>query len=216
MVRLGDEDFNVDTDLPEDEGGDDAGDTDTANDSGSSDIGSDTTGKSIDDYNIFSIGDTVSDENGFGHSVEITVNDAWVQDDFDGITTDGCGWGADYSEYLADDGKIYETYQYGTLGDGINTLDHRCQYDLEGFSERNVFQLIGEEDKEFSQTALILIAALFHRNHEISGDYDRHMGCQRIIRKAVAFRDQPEIGLAGFEEHFDLPAFSIDPDDFFL
>lgn len=90
---------------------------------GSSDIGSDTTGKSIDDYNIVSIGDTVSDENGFGHSVEITVNDAWVQDDFDGITTDGCGWGADYSEYLADDGKIYETYQYGTLGDGINTLD---------------------------------------------------------------------------------------------
>ena len=89
----------------------------------SSDSSSDTTGKSIDDYNVVSIGDTVSDAQFDTDHVEITINDAWIQDNFDGITTDGCGWGADYSEFLADDGKIYETYQYGTIGDGVNTLD---------------------------------------------------------------------------------------------
>lgn len=82
-----------------------------------------TSGKSIDDYNIVSIGDTVSDAQFDTNNVEITINNAWVQDNFDGITTDSCGWEADYSEFLADDGKIYETYQYGTIGDGINTLD---------------------------------------------------------------------------------------------
>ena len=66
----------------------------------SSDSSSDTTGKGIDDYNVVSIGDTVSDAQFDTNHVEITINDAWIQDNFDGITTDGCGWGADYSEYL--------------------------------------------------------------------------------------------------------------------
>lgn len=90
---------------------------------GSSDSGSAASSTSIDDFNIVSIGDTVSDAQFDTNHVEITINDAWVQDNFDGITTDGCGWDADYSEFLGEDGKIYETYQYGTLGDGINTLD---------------------------------------------------------------------------------------------
>lgn len=82
-----------------------------------------TSGKSIDDFTVVSVGDTVKDEREDGNNIEITVNDAWVQDNFDGITTDGCGWPADYSEFLDEDGKIYETYYYGTAGDGINTID---------------------------------------------------------------------------------------------
>ena len=82
-----------------------------------------TSGKSIDDFTVVSVGDTVKDEREDGNNIEITVNDAWVQDNFDGINTDGCGWPADYSEYLSEDGKIYETYYYGTVGDGINTID---------------------------------------------------------------------------------------------
>lgn len=82
-----------------------------------------TSGKSIDDFTVVSVGDTVKDEREDGNNIEITVNDAWVQDNFDGITTDGCGWDADYSEFLGEDGKIYETYYYGTVGDGINTID---------------------------------------------------------------------------------------------
>ncbi|WP_303789256.1 hypothetical protein [Ruminococcus flavefaciens] len=82
-----------------------------------------TSGKSIDDFTVVSVGDTVKDEREDGNNIEITVNDAWVQDNFDGINTDGCGMPADYSEFLGEDGKIYETYQYGTIGDGINTID---------------------------------------------------------------------------------------------
>ncbi len=73
------------------------------------------------------IGDTFTDTDiitdTIENNVEITLNDAWVQDNFDGISTDSCGNPADYSGYLSDDGKIYETYEYGTLGDGVNTVD---------------------------------------------------------------------------------------------
>ena len=82
-----------------------------------------TSSRRVDDFNIVSVGDTVYDEDAFGNSVEITINDAWVQDNFDGIYTDGCGMPADYSGYLSEDGKIDEEYQYGTIGDGIDTLD---------------------------------------------------------------------------------------------
>ena len=79
--------------------------------------------KNTEDYLIIGIGDSITDTDWYNNSIEITVNDAWVQDNFDGITTDTIGRYRDYSEYLYTDGKIYETYQYGTLGDGINTLD---------------------------------------------------------------------------------------------
>ena len=42
------------------------------------------------------------------------------------------------------------------------------------------------------------------------------MGGQGIIRQAVTFRNQLEIGLAGLKKHLDLPAFPIDPDDLFF
>ena len=90
---------------------------------GSNNVQPATSGKNIDNFTIVSVGDTVKDEREDGNNIEITVNDAWVQDNFDGITTDGCGWPADYSEFLDEDGKIYETYYYGTVGDGINTID---------------------------------------------------------------------------------------------
>ena len=73
------------------------------------------------------IGDTFTDTeiitDTIENKVEITLNDAWVQDNFDGISTDPCGNPADYSSFLSDDGKIYETYEYGTLGDGVKTVD---------------------------------------------------------------------------------------------
>lgn len=91
--------------------------------SGSSNVEPAASSKSIDDFNIVNIGDTVTHEDGFGNDVEITLDNAWVQDNFDGISTDGCGMPVDYSEFLGEDGKIYETHHYGTIGDGKNTLD---------------------------------------------------------------------------------------------
>jgi hypothetical protein len=81
----------------------------------------------IEAFESLHIGDTFTDTeiitDTIKNKVEITLNNAWVQDNFDGISTDPCGNPADYSGYLSDDGKIYETYEYGILGDGVNTVD---------------------------------------------------------------------------------------------
>ena len=42
------------------------------------------------------------------------------------------------------------------------------------------------------------------------------MSSQGIIRQTMAFRHQLKIGFAGLEKDLDLPAFSINPDDFFF
>jgi len=101
----------------------------TESESGDSNAGKDgdsNTGE-VEAFESLHIGDTFTDTDiitdTIENNVEITLNDAWVQDNFDGISTDSCGNPADYSGYLSDDGKIYETYEYGTLGDGINTVD---------------------------------------------------------------------------------------------
>lgn len=64
----------------------------------------------MDRVTLHNIGDTVSSE--FirdvmpEHLVDITLNAAWIQDNFDGITTDTIGWYADYSEYTDENGNI--------------------------------------------------------------------------------------------------------------
>ena len=88
---------------------------------------SDSNTGEIEAFESLHIGDTFTDTeiitDTIENKVEITLNDAWVQDNFDGISSDPCGNPADYSGYLSDDGKIYETYEYGTLGDGVKTAD---------------------------------------------------------------------------------------------
>ena len=42
------------------------------------------------------------------------------------------------------------------------------------------------------------------------------MSSQGVVRKAVAFTDKVEAGLAGLEEDFYLPALSVNPDDLFF
>ena len=100
------------------------------------------------------------------------------------------------------------------MKDRTYTVYHGGNDDLEGFTKRDICQLIREEEKDFSQGTIVLAPPLFHRNHKISGKDDSHMGCQRIIRKAMAFRNQLKIGLAGLEKYLDLPSFSINADDF--
>ena len=88
---------------------------------------SDSNTGEVEAFESLHIGDTFTDTeiiaDTIENKVEITLNDAWVQDNFDGISSDPCGNPADYSGYLSDDGKIYETYEYGTLGDGVKTAD---------------------------------------------------------------------------------------------
>ena len=57
------------------------------------------------------------------NSVEVTIDKAWIQDDFKDITTNTCCMPRDYSQFIDDDGKICKTYHWIKNGDGINTLD---------------------------------------------------------------------------------------------
>ena len=78
--------------------------------------------KSINEIELTGIGKpilhTVND-----NSVEVTIDKAWIQDDFRDITTNTCGVTRDYSKFIGDDGNICKTYYYIKNGDGINTLD---------------------------------------------------------------------------------------------
>ena len=78
--------------------------------------------KSINEIELTGIGKpilhTVND-----NSVEVTIDKAWIQDDFRDITTNTCGVTRDYSKFIGDDGNICKTYYCIKNGDGINTLD---------------------------------------------------------------------------------------------
>ena len=59
----------------------------------------------IDKVTLYQIGDTFTNEARDGKCA-ITIVGARIQDDFDGITTDACGWDYDYSKYLDENGRI--------------------------------------------------------------------------------------------------------------
>ncbi len=66
----------------------------------------------------YAVGDTVTSD-----EISVRVNSISMQDNFDGITTDGIGMAADYSEYLSADGTIQNTRTWYSCGNGIDTLD---------------------------------------------------------------------------------------------
>ena len=72
------------------------------------------------------------------------------------------------------------------------------------------------ERKRFPQECGDFIFPLLKSQHHISGKYNCHMGYQCIVRQTVAFANQIQIWFAGLEKYLDLPAFSINADDFFL
>ena len=75
-----------------------------------------------DGLTLYTIGDSFTNSY-IDDSLRITVNDAWVQYNFDGITTDAIGQECDYSGYLSDDGQIYDECNWTSIGDTINTID---------------------------------------------------------------------------------------------
>lgn len=68
--------------------------------------------------NLYQIGDSFGFGYGDEDEVKITVNDAWIQNDFEGITTDGIARYADYSEYIDDTGNFYADCYWMKYGDG--------------------------------------------------------------------------------------------------
>ncbi|MCR4890238.1 MAG: hypothetical protein K5979_13825 [Ruminococcus sp.] len=86
--------------------------------------------------NLYHIGDTFTNE--WMKSLpdtektgvcDITLNDAWIQDNFDGITTDTCGWWRDYSEFTDENGNIIPNtrtwYSATQNGDPHGIIDQR-------------------------------------------------------------------------------------------
>lgn len=67
-----------------------------------------------DELNLISIGEKANKT--FDHwedhttVMDITVTDAYITDSFDGLTTDGIGWDADFSEYTDENGKVIDSY----------------------------------------------------------------------------------------------------------
>jgi len=60
------------------------------------------------------------------YSVEATINDIRIQNNFDGITTDSFNNSADYSEYTNPDGTVKDNIRtWYRRGDGVNTLDEK-------------------------------------------------------------------------------------------
>lgn len=84
-----------------------------------------------DDENFLKIGET-GDYNSDTLNCSFTINSAEFTDSFDGINTDGCGWEADYSAYMDENGNLLpNTRTWYTVGDGIYTLDEDIMsYDM--------------------------------------------------------------------------------------
>lgn len=82
---------------------------------------------STSDLHIANIGDkinfNISTYDSGTNNLDLTINKAWVQDNFDGINTDIFGKPTDFSQYLSSDGKIYDKINWVKYGDGINTVD---------------------------------------------------------------------------------------------
>ncbi|MDE7093309.1 MAG: hypothetical protein K2O52_00200 [Oscillospiraceae bacterium] len=79
--------------------------------------------------NLVHVGDTVNkSEQLDGVSVEIpdiqlTINNATLQSDFTGVTTDCIGLPEDYSKYLNEDGEFYVSKIVTKVGNGLTSID---------------------------------------------------------------------------------------------
>lgn len=77
---------------------------------------------------LVSVGDTIN-WNG-EKNVFATIHSLTLQDDFEGIMTDGIGMYADYDAYVSEDGTIQTTRQYIKKGNGVDSLDFVSDSDV--------------------------------------------------------------------------------------
>lgn len=70
--------------------------------------------------------------------------------------------------------------------------------------------------KQFAGSSTVPVFPLLYCQKHVTGEHDGHMGNHGVIGDRAAFFPQPQAGLAHLEEHFDAPAFPIQPHDLFL
>ncbi|MCR4795251.1 MULTISPECIES: hypothetical protein [Ruminococcus] len=123
--------------------------------------------KPIDEVSFTNVGQTISHTVN-GHNVDITIDNAWIQDDFEGITTDCCGIYKDYSPFIDEEGKIYQTYCWMKYGDGKDTID----------------ELVEKENAEMK----LIVLELTYTNtsdHDIFDDIENHTSTDFLVAPEV-------------------------------
>lgn len=78
--------------------------------------------------NLKTVGDTVYDTRN-GRNVSIRIDNATLQDNFDGLTKNNIGKDMDFSKYLDKNGKIICERSWIRHGNGINSLDETVKQD---------------------------------------------------------------------------------------
>ena len=91
-----------------------------------------------------------------------------------------------------------------------DSLQHDVHNELHSVGEGGIGQLIHHQQEEFADGPVVLVEAFLQGKQHVSDENQRHMSVQRIIGQAVALRAQVQHGLAGFEEHFDVPTLAVD------
>lgn len=93
----------------------------------------------------FAIGETISYLDTKDEHVDICVNSVTVQDNFDGLATDGSGFDMDYSAFLDANGTISTVRQHIQIGDWETSLD-------EVISEETVQQYVIKVNMTYTNT----------------------------------------------------------------
>lgn len=78
--------------------------------------------------NLKSVGDIVYDTRN-GRNISIRIDDAMLQDNFDGLTKNSIGEGVDFRNFLNKNGEIICERSWIRYGDGINSLDETIKHD---------------------------------------------------------------------------------------
>ena len=97
-----------------------------------------------DNLNLVHVGDTVNkSEQLDGVSVEnpdiqLTINDATLQSDFTGVTTNSIGLPEDFSRYLNENGELYVSKTVTKVGNGLTSIDEVVE---ESVAKRYILKL---------------------------------------------------------------------------
>ncbi|MDE6005785.1 MAG: hypothetical protein K2G88_10440 [Oscillospiraceae bacterium] len=82
------------------------------------------------EWNLVHIGDTVNKSIQLDDvsvvenpDIQLTINDATLQSDFTGVTTNGIGLPEDFSGYLNEDGELYVSKTVTKVGNGLTSID---------------------------------------------------------------------------------------------
>jgi len=79
----------------------------------------------------------------------------------------------------------------------------------------NISQFLPQIVEQIANCPFIIGLSGLDRQHGIAQEYDRRVSNLHVVAAALEFLGQCQMVLADLEENLDIPAFAINPDDFF-